>query len=244
MGPFATEARSPSQVQLTFASYNIHKAVGTDGRRDPDRILTVLRELDADVIALQECDRRFGTRDSVIERAALDDTPWRALPVARGATSLGWHGNALLIRRKFETIASHPVALPRLEPRGAVRGDFAVAGRRVRVVGMHLDLSGLRRRDQIRAVLKHVDGCDHPCPAVLLGDFNQWGVGTGAMREFAGNWQALAPGRSFPSRQPVAHLDRIVASSEWDVVDAGVHHSAMAVAASDHLPVWAKLKLP
>ena len=49
-------------VELKFASYNIHKAVGTDGRRDPDRILSVLHELGADVVALQEVDRRFGRR--------------------------------------------------------------------------------------------------------------------------------------------------------------------------------------
>jgi endonuclease/exonuclease/phosphatase family metal-dependent hydrolase len=230
-------------VQLTFASYNIHKAVGTDGRRDPDRVLTVLRELDADVIALQECDLRFGTRDTVLERAALDDTPWRPLPVAKRATSLGWHGNAILVRRAFESLEAHAVALPRLEPRGAVRGDFSVDGVRLRALGMHLDLSGLRRRDQIKAILSHVDACEGHCPTVLMGDFNQWGVGTGAMREFGASWQSLAPGRSFPSRQPIAHLDRIVASREWSVIDMGVHHSAMAARASDHLPIWARLEL-
>lgn len=230
-------------MQLTFASYNIHKGVGTDGRRDPDRVLTVLRELDADVIALQECDLRFGTRASVLERAALDDTPWRPLPVARRATSLGWHGNAILVRRRFEPIEAHAVALPMLEPRGAVRGDFSVEGIRLRVLGMHLDLSGLRRRDQVRAILGHVDGCEGQCPTVLMGDFNQWGVGTGAMREFGSAWQSLAPGRSFPSRQPIAHLDRIVASQDWSVIKTGVHHSAMAAQASDHLPVWATLEL-
>ena len=62
-------------MQLTFASYNIHKAVGIDGRFDPDRIIAVLRELDADVIALQEADRRFGERESVLPKALLDDTP-------------------------------------------------------------------------------------------------------------------------------------------------------------------------
>jgi endonuclease/exonuclease/phosphatase family metal-dependent hydrolase len=231
-------------VQLTFASYNIHKAVGTDGKRDPARILAVLHEVDADVIALQECDRRFGERASVIERALLDDSHWRAMAVARRTSSMGWHGNALLVRRAFEHLEAHPVELPTLEPRGAVRGDFAVDGTRVRALGMHLDLSGLRRREQVRAILRHVDGCVHGCPAVLLGDFNQWGVG-GAMREFEqGGWQTLAPGRSFPSRQPVAQLDRIVVSSEWRVVGTGVHHSALAAIASDHLPVWAKLELP
>jgi endonuclease/exonuclease/phosphatase family metal-dependent hydrolase len=231
-------------VQLTFASYNIHKAVGADGRRDPERIVAVLRELDADVVALQECDRRFGARASVIDRAALDDTPWKALPVARRPSSLGWHGNAILVRRKFEPIEALAVDLPTLEPRGAVRGDFAVNGVRIRVVGVHLDLSGLLRRDQVRAILRHVNSCSEPCPTVLLGDFNQWGAATGAMRELGADWQSLLPGRSFPSGNPVAQLDRIVASLDWIMVAKGVHHSALSAKASDHLPVWARLELP
>ena len=89
-------------MQLTFASYNIHKAVGLDGRRDPERIIAVLREMHADVIALQEADRRFGERESVLPKAMLDDTPWRAAPVARRPRSLGWHGNALLVRRDID----------------------------------------------------------------------------------------------------------------------------------------------
>jgi len=232
-------------VQLTFASYNIHKGVGTDGKRDAERILAVLREIDADVIALQECDRRFGARESVIDRAMLDDSPWRALPVARRALSLGWHGNAILVRRTFEPLEAHAVNLPRLEPRGAVRGDFLVDGRRLRAVGVHLDLSGLRRRDQIRAVLRHLDECEEgPCPTVLMGDFNQWGASTGAMRELAPDWLSLVPGRSFPSHNPVAQLDRIVVCKRWSVAAHGVHHSALAAQASDHLPVWARLELP
>ena len=231
-------------MQLKVASYNIHKGVGTDGRRDPDRIVSVLREIDADVIALQECDRRFGQRESVIERAMLDDTRWRPVPVAKRARSLGWHGNALLVRRDIEVVEAHPIALPMLEPRGAVRADLAFGGKRLRVVGMHLDLSGLRRRDQIRAILKHLTECDGQCPAVLMGDLNQWGKASGAMREFGGGWHSLAPGKSFPSRQPIAHLDRILCSPEWTCGDNGVHHSALSAQASDHLPVWANIELP
>ena len=36
-------------MRITFGSYNIHKAVGIDGRRDADRIVRVLHEMDADV---------------------------------------------------------------------------------------------------------------------------------------------------------------------------------------------------
>lgn len=231
-------------MRLKFASYNIHKSVGTDGKRDADRIVTVLREVDADIIALQESDYRFGQRASTIPRAMLDDTPWKAVPVAKRRRSLGWHGNALLVRRTFDVLYSEPMELPTLEPRGAVRCDLDIEGLRVRVVGMHLDLSGLRRRDQIHAVLDHVEECDPPCPTVLMGDFNQWGNRTGAMRAFGDHWHVLDTGRSFPSRQPIARLDRIVTSQEWGCLEQHVHHSAMATRASDHLPIVAELELP
>ena len=230
-------------MQLTFASYNIHKGIGVDGRRDPERIISVLRELHADVIALQEADRRFGDRESVLPKALLDDTPWRPAPVSKRQRSLGWHGNALLVRKDIAIEAAEPLALPTLEPRGAVRADLLVEGRRVRVVGAHLDLSGLLRRDQIRAMLRHCERCEHACPTVMMGDFNQWGRNTGAVREFSRGWHSVAIGASFPSRRPLAPLDRIVHSGEWACRQAGVHHSALAVVASDHLPVKATLQL-
>ncbi len=231
-------------MRLTFASYNIHKAVGTDRRRDPDRIITVLREIDADIIALQEADLRIGDRASVLERTALDDSPWKPVDVAKRPRSLGWHGNALLVRRGFTVIGSEPLDLPTLEPRGAARADLEIEGVHIRVVGTHLDLSGLRRRDQIKAILGHVDACEPPCPTVVMGDFNQWGNRTGAMQEFRRKWHVLETGRSFPSRQPIARLDRIVTSDEWGCLEQHVHHSATASQASDHLPVVAQLELP
>jgi endonuclease/exonuclease/phosphatase family metal-dependent hydrolase len=231
-------------VQLTFASYNIHKGVGLDGRRDPERVITVLRELQADVIALQEADRRFGERESVLPKALLEETPWRVAPVSKRARSLGWHGNALLVHRDIDIEHAEALDLPTLEPRGAVRADLLVEGRPVRVLGMHLDLSGLLRRDQIRAVLRHCRRCDSARPTVLMGDFNQWGRSTGAFREFDAGWHVPAIGNSFPSRRPIAPLDRIVHSPEWRCTQAAVHHSALAAVASDHLPVHATLELP
>lgn len=231
-------------VELTFASYNIHKAVGVDRRRDPDRILTVLREIDADVIALQEADRRFGRRESVLPRQALDDSPWRAVPLAVRPDSLGWHGNALLVRRTLEIEEAAIVPLPTLEPRGAVRADLTMDGHKLRVIGMHLDLSGLRRRQQIRTVLDHLGECAPACPTVLMGDFNEWALHGGCLREFVHDWDVLKPGRSFPSRRPMAQLDRIVVSRHYNVLEAKVHHSALASIGSDHLPVVARLALP
>lgn len=230
-------------MELKFASYNIHKSVGLDGRRDPERILAILHEIDADVVAIQEADRRFGQRPTTLPRHLLEEWHWQVAPVALRPMSIGWHGNALLVRRGIDILDAEALHLPTLEPRGAVRVDLGVEGKRFRAVGMHLDLSGLRRRHQVQAVLRHIGECEGDCPTVLMGDLNEWSPRGGCLRDFDGGWQILAPGRSFPTRQPVAQLDRIVASPDWSCEDHGVHHSALSARGSDHLPVWARLTL-
>jgi len=226
-------------MRITVATYNMHKGVGLDRKCDPDRILTILREIDADVVALQECDRRFGERGSVIPRAALDDSPWCAVPLAVRPLSLGWHGNAILVRKGIEVTGCAAVPLPMLEPRGAVCADLVIAGKPLRIVGMHLDISGLRRHHQVRSVVGHVTRT--PSPTVLMGDLNDWSRNGRAFREFGEGWSMVRAGHSFPARRPVASLDRIVVSHDLLVANCGVHRSALAAQASDHLPVWATL---
>ena len=228
-------------MKIKVASYNIHKAVGLDRRRDPERIMSVLHEIDADVVALQEADRRFGSRSSCLPRQVIDDHGvYRAVPLDTRPDSIGWHGNALLVRKGVEIVDAAIVPLPTLEPRGAIRADLLIDGRALRVVGMHLDISGIRRRQQIRAILAHIGDCPHPCPTVLMGDLNEWSASGGSLRAF-GDWPVLVPGRSFHTRQPIAMLDRVIHSPDMTAHSCGVHHSALAARASDHLPVWAEL---
>ncbi|WP_066551920.1 endonuclease/exonuclease/phosphatase family protein [Croceicoccus bisphenolivorans] len=230
-------------MELKFATYNIHKAVGLDRRRDPDRILAVLHEMDADIVALQECDRRFGQRESVLPRARIEDSAYRPIALPGRPGSLGWHGNTFLLKKNIAVVEADPLVLPTLEPRGAVRVDLEVSGHRIRAVGMHLDLSGFRRRHQAEAVLNHIDGCSENCPTVVMGDTNEWSSTGGMLRIFRDHWQSLDCGPSFPTRRPIARLDRIFASREWKPVASGVHHSVLASRASDHLPVWATFVL-
>ena len=112
---------------LTLASYNIHVAIGTDGRFDPARIAAVLGELDADVVALQEV--QFGP------------APFDMLAFLRGAT--GYEGDRRAdapgpprrVRqcgadapRPSWTCAASISACARREPRGAL--DVTLLGRR------------------------------------------------------------------------------------------------------------------
>lgn len=228
---------------IKVASYNIHKGVGLDRQRSPERILDILREIDADIVALQEADRRFGEREAVLPLHLLNRTDWRPVEFGMRAQSLGWHGNAILIRRSAQLVDCEPIHIPSLEPRGSVMADVRTAMGMIRVVGMHLDLSGLWRRRQATAIMTHVDSCTHRHPAVLMGDLNEWTAAAGCLRDFARDYTMAATGPSFHARRPVGRLDRIMASQELRIVDCGVHASAAARKASDHLPIWAALEL-
>ena len=228
---------------IKVASYNMRKGIGTDRRRRPDRTLEVLREIDADIVCLQEADRRFGERAQVLTPHLLDEhSPWKAVPFGMRAASMGWHGNAILVRKEAEILDCEAVHLPALEPRGAVMADVRVNGETVRVLGMHLDLSGLWRRRQAAAIMAHVHVSTDRHPTVMMGDLNEWSASAGCLRDFARDYRFAETGPSFHVRRPIARLDRIMVSPELTVKEAGVHMSPTSRKASDHLPIWATLE--
>ncbi len=231
-------------IPLKVATYNIHKCVGTDRKSNPMRILEVLREVDADIIALQEADKRFGSRDSCIPAVTIEaETPWQHVPLGVRATGIGWHGNAILVRKNVQVRAAQALNIPMLEPRGAVAAEIVISGRTVRVIGVHLDLSGLWRRRQVRWLLAHLEEHAAHMPTIIMGDFNQWSD-RGALSEFAfHHHRIIKTPKSFHSARPVAHLDRIIVSHDISAVSCGAHITPLSKKASDHLPVWAELTI-
>jgi endonuclease/exonuclease/phosphatase family metal-dependent hydrolase len=229
---------------IVAASYNIRKAIGLDRRRRPDRIVEVLCELDADIIALQEADRRFGSRASAIPAHMLaEHSPYQVVPLEVRPFSMGWHGNAILVRKGAAILHHAPLVLPALEPRGAVLADVRVRGVEVRVVGMHLDLSGLWRRRQIHALIAHLEAQPRKLPTIMMGDLNEWRRTGGCLHDLALHHVIAPTPPSFHARQPVARLDRIIVTPDIAVEETGVHHTLNSRTASDHLPIWAKLRV-
>ena len=229
---------------IKVATYNIRKAVGLDQRRNPARILSVLNEIDADIVALQEVDRRFGARASALPLSMLTtDTNYVPVPLNFRPAAIGWHGNVILIRKGFEVRHAQPIDMPTLEPRGAVMAELSVNGHPLRVIGVHLDLSGLWRRKQIRALLAAIDTSPRHMPTVIMGDFNQWSD-SGALSELAFHHHRLVQTpKSFHTARPVARLDRIIVSHDVKVTAADCHVSALSKQASDHLPLWATMHI-
>ena len=227
---------------VRVASYNIRKAMGTDRRRAPLRILDVLGEIDADIVALQEADRRFGARLAALPPAMIErHSPYDVVRVATRAGSIGWHGNALLVRRGVQVTEVERLTLPTLEPRGAVLADLEIKGALLRVVGMHLDLSGIHRRAQGHAIVAAL-GHRPAMPTIVMGDTNEWRPHAGCLIDFAHKFRIAPTGPSYHSRRPVGRLDRIMVDPETRIVDCGVHRTALSIRASDHLPIWADIE--
>jgi endonuclease/exonuclease/phosphatase family metal-dependent hydrolase len=226
---------------IKVASYNIHKGVGLDRLRRPERIVDVLCELDADIIALQEADRRFGTRASALPpEVILASSPYVPVELNKRDHSIGWHGNAILVRNTAKILTHAHIELPTLEPRGAVLAELRVNNIEVRVVAMHLDLSGLWRRRQARAIIAALEPL-RPMPTILMGDLNEWTLHGGCLRDFAHHFRIAPTPPSFHTRRPVARLDRIMVDKSLHITSCDAHHSLKARRASDHLPIWARI---
>jgi endonuclease/exonuclease/phosphatase family metal-dependent hydrolase len=204
----------------------------------------VIAEIDADIVALQEVDRRLGRRTSSLSvEHILSDTAYVPVRFGSRPTSLGWHGNTILVRKGAKVLLHKQIQLPALEPRGAVMADVAINDIVVRVIGMHLGLVGLWRRRQAAAVLQYLEKLEEKMPTVFMGDLNQWSTEGGALAQFAKTHNIVAPGPSFHASRPLLPLDRIITDLDFVVESAGVHSSEQALRASDHLPVWACLRL-
>lgn len=238
-------ARGP---QWRVASWNVHKCVGADGRFDPHRTAHVVAELRADLVALQEVDRRFGRRTGLLARDVLEETGLELLPVSPLHDGHGWHGNAILLRRGAARVLDiRRLDLPGAEPRGALVVDLAPkGGGRLRVVAAHLGLLRRSRRQQVEALVDAI-GEGPPAPTLLMGDFNEWRAPVTARCSLRGLRPIFGEAPrfpdSFPARLPVLALDRILGAPHGLVGPVTAHHSPLARVASDHLPLAATLRL-
>lgn len=241
----STTAEGMEQPGVLVASYNVHKCVGTDGKFDPERTFRVIREIDADVVALQEADRRFGNREGLLDLARLErETGLALVPVSGSMRTHGWHGNVLLFRRGVVRDV-HQIALPGLEPRGAIVAEIGLeSGDAVRIIAAHFGLLRRSRTHQARMIQEIMNAGDE-VPALLMGDLNEWRLnGRSALNTFDAAFGPLpAAVPSFPSRLPLLALDRMIANRGDILSPVMVHDTPLARLASDHLPIKAYVSL-
>jgi endonuclease/exonuclease/phosphatase family metal-dependent hydrolase len=221
-----------------------------DGRLKPERLVEVLREIDADVVALQEV--------LSIEGGAAELDQARYL-----ASELGFHyalgenrrlrggayGNVVLSRHPLRTVRNYDISVTGCERRGCLHTDVELPqGATLHVFNVHLGLAFLERRHQARQLVDVLGEGILRGPRIVLGDFNEWTRGL-ASRLLGRHLTAvnlrrhLKWARTYPGLMPVLALDHIYFDSSLQLEQLTLHRSRTALMASDHLPLVADFSL-
>jgi endonuclease/exonuclease/phosphatase family metal-dependent hydrolase len=232
----------PGKAEVTLATYNVHRWIGADGRRDPDRVLSVIRELDADVVGLQEmtypekAGKPFGLA-YIAEKTGMQLHPGPTLLRREGP-----FGNAVLTSLPVHRLRRIDLSMREREPRGALDMELVFGTGTFRVLVTHLGLRERERRPQVETLLRLVESGSAE-PVVLMGDFNVWFPGSPLLSRINKVFGRQAALRTFPARWPLFRLDRIWVRPTEALLESSVHSTPAARRASDHLPLKAKIRL-
>ena len=232
---------------LRIATYNIHRCRGLDGRTRPDRIIDVIRTVDADIVALQEVvgagPKGGGHAEEI--GAALG-MGWVMAP----ARQLRGHhfGNAVLSRHPIVNHLEHDLSWKTCEARRLQRVDVSVNGATLHVYNVHLGTAILERRHQAQRLATIVSDRHVPGPKIVLGDFNEWmrGLATTLLSEKLNSVDLrsfLKRRRTYPGLFPFLHLDHIYYAGKVQVVGIELPRTRLALVASDHLPLVATIEI-
>jgi endonuclease/exonuclease/phosphatase family metal-dependent hydrolase len=250
---------------LRIATYNIHKCRGIDMQFSPQRIISVLCELDADVVCLQEVvnipdatgvllPTPFETDIDIFDQAGQIARAFPEYAVAFGENRpfrSGMYGNMTLTRLPLRRWRNFDVSRHGRERRGILETELETAnGASLHVFNVHLGTGHMERRYQGRLLVngRILTRPDVKGPRLVIGDFNEWtrGVTTRLLRK---NFQTFRPRhagrfpRTYPGILPILSLDHCFYEPPLRLESARLWRTRTALVASDHLPLFVDFRL-
>jgi len=252
LGARTPAVNSESVSTIRVVTYNVHKCRGIDRKVRVDRIAEVLRELDADIVALQEviADPRGGPE--------LDQPRFIADAIGEYRVCFGEarlhggapYGNAILSRVPVLSSQTYDLTRRGRERRGCLRADVECGSQRLHIFNVHLGTSFFERRHQGRKLLSTdvLGSKELKYPTIVVGDFNEWtrGLASRLMRTHFQGIETrlhLRRRRTYPGVLPLFHLDHFYFDTRLELLSAKLVRTKLALVASDHLPIVAEFEL-
>jgi endonuclease/exonuclease/phosphatase family metal-dependent hydrolase len=244
-------ASSERDSRVRVVTYNVHRCRGLDGRVRPARIAAVLREVGADIIALQEVlSVAAGPREKDQARYLADELGLNYLIGENRRHRGGAFGNVVLSRFPMRSVKNYDLSVVGRERRGCLHIDVDLGDAVVHVFNVHLGTAFLERRHQGRLLARPeiLLNDELAGPRLMLGDFNEWAPGLttrllGTHLKSVDIRRHLRRRRTYPGFFPLLHLDHIYHDDELLLRSLKLHRSRTALVASDHLPLIAEFAL-
>ena len=233
-------------------TYNIHHGEGTDGTLDVKRIAKLIKETNADIVALQEVDRGVERTNKVDIMTMLADGTDMTYAFGKNIDFQGGdYGNGVLT--KFPILEErnlHYRMIREGEQRGLLQLVLDVRGQEVVFMNTHIDYreddaERVSNVGEIREAVKRFA----PRSVIICGDFNDLPNSRTILlmkEELSDSWETVGAGEgfSYPTAKPIKRIDYIFVSkpgtgASLRPVSARVLHSD----ASDHLPVVVEFEI-
>ena len=238
---------------LRVLCYNIHWALGMDGKYDVARLAEVIKAARPDLVALQEVDvgvKRSGRVHEIVELAKLTGLAGHFGPTQHYEGGL--FGNAVLTNLTVQKVEIHPLpyteATPELQtyPRGAIAVTVtAPDGKPLRFVSTHFQHNvPADRVAETRAINDLFAADGDVLRTILAGDMNAKPEEEPVqiLLERWTNATDNPPSPTVPVVNPTSRIDYIFyrPAAGFRVKEARVIPEEMA---SDHRPVFAEIEL-
>ncbi len=241
VGPNSPIERLPS-LRLSVASYNVHRCMGADRLYLPRRTAEVIREIQAQVIGLQEVDTELAAEGGMAQLEFLAKlTGFQSLSGPCFQDTKGCFGNALLTNLPMRSFRLIDMSLSGREPRGIIEARLGVDRTEIRVFVTHLGKKSGERRFQANRLREIIEE-DQGKITVILGDFNEWLPRSACSRMLQSCFGRRLRRPTYPSVLPIFSLDRICVLPAKVKTNVQVHSTRLAQLASDHLPIRAEIE--
>jgi endonuclease/exonuclease/phosphatase family metal-dependent hydrolase len=248
-------------MKLRIITYNIHRAIGMDRRFQPERIIRVLSDHDADIVLLQEVDKGVPrSREMDMAKDIADSLGYTEF-IAGYNVSLrkGQYGNVTLSRYPIIRERNIDLTVSSNKARGCQHTTIDVGSKGsktalLEIFNLHLGLSPLERQRQAGILFRSREfqsiGDQSAC--IIGGDFNDWlsrlraffveGMGMTCATDKETNFRTR-PIKTYPSFAPRGGLDRIYFRGGLRLENAIACRHQIAKVASDHLPIIVDFEL-
>ena len=242
-----------SSLQIACATWNIHRAVGQNGRKDPDRVVdaieTAIVPERPDILALQEADEDCPPHGSIINVDRISQSTGLAYQHTEdrlrwGAQSDGFLGTILWVNPRFTRTHADVIDLPGHCHRGVISVELALEDVCFRVMSGHFSLSQALRVVQMRILGQYMKRRPS-MQTIIIGDLNEWRPwgGFAISKQMLGSRFHGPVLRTFPTKRPLLPLDRILTNGRQPIKDAKVIRGHQTDAASDHCPLVAQVAI-